>query len=84
MPRHEGVQRTGLLLLTKLLGGNLVQLLPLNLRPYLSRVPGLNHLSASVERVFSKFKLILGRIGEIGLHDNIEACMMMRVNTHIN
>ena len=39
--------------------------------------------SASVERVFSQLKLFLGRIGEIGLHENIEAHLITRVNKHI-
>jgi hypothetical protein len=34
--------------------------------------------SASVERVFSQLKLILEEIGEVGLHDNIEARLMAR------
>ena len=39
--------------------------------------------SASVERVFSQLKLILDEIGEISLHDNIEARLMARVNKNM-
>ena len=39
--------------------------------------------SASVEKVFSQLKLILDQIGEVSLHDNIEARLMVRANEHI-